>query len=151
VKASKEGYGRQGGGYAQQHEGLIETQIRRVDPQMSRRSLSSGFLSSGFLSSGLRKRAELREKPVQSIGGVLVELALRDMGQKRTLCAAVRRDIPQLANTCSQCSTPASSTMCRADGHGRNRWRRRKKSRPSRMSGTKVLRLGKETALRRLK
>jgi hypothetical protein len=43
--------------------------------------------------------------------------------------------------------TPASSTMCRAalnNRHGRNRWRRRKKSRPSRKSGTKVLRLGKE-------
>ena len=36
-------------------------------------------------------------------------------------------------------------------GHGQNRWRRRKKSRPSGKSGTKVLRLAKETPLRRLK
>jgi hypothetical protein len=50
--------------------------------------------------------------------------------------------------------TPASSTMWRAalnNRHGRNRWRRRKKSQPSRKSGTKVLRLGKEMALRRPK
>jgi hypothetical protein len=37
---------------------------------------------------------------------------------------------------------PASSTMCRSGpklGHGQNRWRRRKKSRPNGKPGTKVL------------